>query len=54
MRVLLARDFFKDVNLYLTPDPFSKNEKETAFHGRVTAYTVLIDVIFICIGTYIK
>ncbi len=53
MRVLLAHSFFKDVNLYLTQDPFNENEKETVFRARVTVYTILFDVTFICIGTYI-
>lgn len=54
MRILLAYDDFKVVNLNLTPESFRQNRKETAFGVRVTAYTILTDVTFICIDTYRK
>ncbi len=54
MRILLAYDDIKVVNLNLTLESFRQNKKETAFGVRVTAYTILTDVTFICIDTYRK
>ncbi len=54
MRILLAYDDFEVVNLNLFPEPFRQNRKETAFGVRVTTYTILTYITFICIDTYIK